>query len=334
MSNFVRIFNYTKNRRNYKYILIAIVAIFVLIIPFFFVIVREPSQESKEDAINGYKAQIEFLKSELEDLPNAPYSGAQKAQMQITLQDKIDYYTYLVENNKTESEYYHIGGMSGAIINNKEGHHGSAFMFYIFKYVGYFVYALSVALPLMIFVSELGGTMKNIIATSLTRKEIYNGFYLEPLIAIVSLNILAFVIGLIGGISNPQDKCLIISNGFREVSTLGIYAWASLGRLVLCLLLLGIITMVGVKTKNVTLTSIYTLLIIATVVVIGVISSTNYVQPDMYEDSDAVRLLPIIGIEANLSGVTSKSAILIGYHFIAAIALYFGGQYYFRKMNI
>ena len=61
---------------------------------------------------------------------------------------------YFVDNNKVESEYYNIGGFASASVIKSEGHEGSAFMFFSYKWLSYVIYILAAMIPLLLFVTE------------------------------------------------------------------------------------------------------------------------------------------------------------------------------------
>ncbi len=327
MQGFLSVINYTTKRHNLLIGIIAFFVITIVILSLFATVDKESiDTRDKEVIIQSYKDIIQFEIDMLE--------VEKRDAFRAVMQDKIDYYSYFVDTNTVESEYYNIGGSTTATINNREGHEGSAFMFYSFKWLSYVIYILAVVIPLMLFVLELGGPIKNIIATSLTRNKIYNYFYLESFILVSVINFIAFEIGLVGGMMCKDDSILLIQNGYREVSTIGIYCWACLGRYILSLLFVNVVTLVGIRTKNVSLTCIYFGLIIATAIVVGLMVSPSIFNESEYNYSDPLVKLPIVGVDANQVGITTDSIIMIVYHSLITVALYFGGLAYFRKKNI
>lgn len=327
MQGFLSVINYTTKRHNLLIGIITFAILLIIILSLFSAIKYEEVENVEKDImLQRYKDNIQFYNDRLE--------VENREAMRTVFQEKLEYYSYLVDNNKVENEYYSIGGFASASVIKSEGHEGSAFMFYSFKWLSYVIYILAVIIPLVLFVLELGGPIKNIIATSLTRNKIYNYFYLESFILVSVINFIAFEIGLVGGMMCKDDSILLIQNGYREVSTIGIYCWACLGRYILSLLFVNVVTLVGIRTKNVSLTCIYFGLIIATAIVVGLMVSPSIFNESEYNYSDPLVKLPIVGVDANQVGITTDSIIMIVYHSLITVALYFGGLAYFRKKNI
>ncbi|MCR4874607.1 MAG: hypothetical protein K5923_02555 [Clostridia bacterium] len=327
MPGFSSVLRYTARRHNIWIGIITFAILLVIILSLFSAIKYEEADNVEKDIIiQRYKDNIQFYKDRLE--------VENREAMRNAMQEKIEYYSYLVDNNKVESEYYNIGGFASASVIKSEGHEGSAFMFFSYKWLSYVIYILAAMIPLLLFVTELGGPIKNIVGTSLTRDKIYNYFYLESFMCVTLMNVIVFIIGLIGGLNKKSDAVLLIQKGYREVSTLEIYCWACFGRYILSLLFVNIMTIVGIKTKSVTLSCIYFGLIVAASIVIGLFASANIFNELAYDETDPLVKLPIIGIDANQVGVTKDSIISIVYHCFIAISIYVSGLVYFRKKNI
>ena len=327
MREFLSVCNYSKYRHNILLgILLLILAMIAISLLFLTINNEQPVERTREETINDYQRSKQYLEQDLEI--------ANSNEKRKVIEDKIEYYSYLINNNKIESDYYNIGGMTSPIVKKTDGHTGTAFMMYSLKWFRYVIYIAAVLLPLVLFISELGGSIKNIVGTELTRDKIYNYFFLVSLVIITLLNIIAYICGLIGGLTCINDECLINIDGYKEVSMITIYSWACLGRYILSILFLGIVTLIGIKTKSMALTSVYFVLIIAAAIVIGIMFHASVFQELPYNQEDPVLKLPIIGIESNLIGPSKLSIILLVYHSICAIGVYIVGYRYFKKVDI
>ncbi len=336
MRDFLKICRYSYLRHNIKIGVIIIIALFLVISLLFLTnpsLFREDKAVNRNEIIDSYRKAIDLQDFAISQLNNEDDINDIQEALRAYSARKA-YYEYLIANNRIEEDYYHIGGMFSAEVEVKQGHEGTAFMFYSFKWLSYLVYILSVLIPVLLFVSELGGPIKNIIVTGLNRNKIFNSLYGEIFIIVSLLNFLAFVIGLIGGLTNKHDMCLLLDNGFTEVSTLVIYLWACFGRYILSIFFMGLTMLVGLRTRNNSLTIVYVLLIVAVTVVLGLLSSSMYLQHGIYKSDDPLFELPIIGINANLNGPNNKTIELITYHGIIGVLLYLSGLVYFNRKAI
>ena len=327
MNSVFRIGRYLLKKHNIMLLSIIVVCLFLLVSIMFFLLNTEQSRnKNRESIIENYKSVIELAEIVKEDT-----SSAYEYKSAVAM---IEYYSFFVKNNKIESDYYSTEEMEVAEVYKKEGHEGTAFMFYTLKWFNFIVYILSIAVAMSLFVSELGGQIKNLMATSLRRVDILSGFLLNSVVVVSAINLLAFVIGLVGGLVNSGDQVLLVNHDYKEVSTIVVYIWACLGRYVLSLLFVGLSYIIGIKTKNISLSCVYVVLASAMLVIVGIaIASKGF--SDVY--TSLVKLMfnvPIVGIEMNIKGPVDDSVWVVIYHAVMAIVLFACSYVLFKRISV
>ena len=109
MREFLSVCNYSKYRHNILLgILLLILAMIAISLLFLTINNEQPVERTREETINDYQRSRQYLEQDLEIV-----NSNEKRKV---IEDKIEYYSYLINNNKIESDYYNIGGMTSPIV--------------------------------------------------------------------------------------------------------------------------------------------------------------------------------------------------------------------------
>jgi len=223
-----------------------IIIISVLIVIFSFTSFSSPNQSlTKDQILSGYQVNLDRINEELE---NEELSDYHKQNLRIE-KNKLE---FLLLTQTIENEYLDITD-SGRKLNIYQG---TSMMFYIFNSIYILILLFAVFISIYTFLFDIqSGTIKNILASEETRKNVFLGKFAFQMSAVFGVLFIALFIAIIFGLQSPQAKFLVSLNGdYYALNCLTSFLFQSIGLIILVLVVSLITNLLILVTRNLTYT--------------------------------------------------------------------------------
>jgi len=223
-----------------------IIIISILIMIFSFTSFSSPNQSiTKEQVLSGYQVNLNRINEELEDEELSDYHK----QNLRTENNKLE---FLLLTQTIENEYLDITD-SGRKLNI---HQGTSMMFYIFNSIYILILLFAVFISIYTFLFDIqSGTIKNILASEETRKNVFLGKFAFQMSAVYGVLLISLFIAIIFGLQSPQAEFLVSINGdYYALNCLTSFLFQSIGLIILVLVVSLITNLLILVTRNLTYT--------------------------------------------------------------------------------
>lgn len=223
-----------------------IIIISTLIMIFSFTSFSSPNQSiTKEQVLSGYQVNLNRINEELEDEELSDYH---KQNLRIE-KNKLE---FLLLTQTIENEYLDITD-SGRKLNI---HQGTSLMFYLFNSTYILILLFAVFISIYTFLFDIqSGTIKNILASEETRKNVFLGKFAFQMSAVYGVLFIALFIAIIFGLQSPHAEFLVSINGdYYALNCLTSFLFQSIGLIILVLVVSLITNLLILITRNLTYT--------------------------------------------------------------------------------
>jgi ABC-type transport system involved in multi-copper enzyme maturation permease subunit len=223
-----------------------IIIITILIMIFSFTSFSSPNQSiTKEQVLSGYQVNLNRINEELEDEELSDYH---KQNLRIE-KNKLE---FLLLTQTIENEYLDITD-SGRKLNI---HQGTSLMFYLFNSTYILILLFAVFISIYTFLFDIqSGTIKNILASEETRKNVFLGKFAFQMSAVYGVLFIALFIAIIFGLQSPQAEFLVSTNGdYYALNCLTSFLFQSIGLIILVLVVSLFTNLLILITGNLTYT--------------------------------------------------------------------------------
>ncbi|MFU8792831.1 MAG: hypothetical protein ACNA7K_02295 [Acholeplasmataceae bacterium] len=183
-----------------------------------------------------------------EELEDEELSDYHKQNLRIE-KNKLE---FLLLTQTIENEYLDITD-SGRKLNI---HQGTSLMFYLFNSTYILILLFTVFISIYTFLFDIqSGTIKNILASEETRKNVFLGKFAFQMSAVYGVLFIALFIAIIFGLQSPQAEFLVSINGdYYALNCLTSFLFQSMGLIILVLVVSLITNLLILITRNLTYT--------------------------------------------------------------------------------